>query len=142
MTKVLFVINEILPGGGYYAIIILMTRKNYGGTGLVLEKKGLIEGFQYSNRLLMDANEELKKAIGIESEFMSKMSHELCASLNVIIGFTELLLDEVPGQINEQQRNCLDDILTSSRRMLNLVNTIRDQSAAKSGIKQYSCCEQ
>jgi signal transduction histidine kinase len=118
-----------------------MTRKNYGDTALVLEKKGLIEGFQYSNRLLMDANQELKKAIGIESEFIAKMSHEFCASLNVIIGFTELLLDEVPGQINEEQRNCLNDILTSSKRMLNLVNTIRDQSEVKSGIAQYSCCE-
>jgi signal transduction histidine kinase len=118
-----------------------MTRKNYGSTGLVQEKKGLIEGFQYSNRLLFDANEELKKAIRIKSEFMAKMSHELCTPLNVIIGFTELLLDEVPGQINEEQRKCLNEILTGSKRMLNLINAVHEQPKIESGIKQYDCCK-
>jgi signal transduction histidine kinase len=105
-----------------------MTRGNYGSTGLVLEKKGLIEGFQYSNKLLLDANEELKKAIRIKNEFMAKMSHELCTPLNVIIGFTQLLLDEVPGQINEKQRESLNEILTSGKRLQNLIDAIREQS--------------
>ena len=141
MTKVLFVKIDILPGGYNYAIIILMTRKHHGSATLVQEKRGLIEGFQYSNKLLLDANEELKKAIHIKSEFIAKMSHELCTPLNVIIGFTELLLDEVPGQINEEQRNSLNEILTSSKRILNLINTIRDQSEVDSEIKQYSSCK-
>ena len=118
-----------------------MTRKHYGSATLVQEKRGLIEGFQYSNKLLLDANEELKKAIRIKSESIAKMSHELCTPLNVIIGFTELLLDEVPGQINEEQRNSLNEILTSSKRIINLINAIRDQSNIESGMAQYSSCK-
>ena len=53
---------------------------------------------------------------------MTKMSHEFRAGLNVIIGFTELMLDEVPGPINQQQRRSLNDILASSQRLLTLVN--------------------
>jgi signal transduction histidine kinase len=50
------------------------------------------------------------------------MSHEFRDALNVIIGFTELMLDEVPGPINQQQRRSLNDILASSRRLQELVN--------------------
>ena len=77
---------------------------------------------QRHSRLLLEANKELKKATRAKSEFVSKMSHEFRAALNVVIGFTELMLDEVPGPINRQQRHSLNDILASSRRLQALVN--------------------
>lgn len=55
---------------------------------------------------------------------LAKLSHDLRTPLNIIIGFTELMLDEVPGKINEQQRLSLNDILDSARRLLELVNSM------------------
>jgi signal transduction histidine kinase len=55
------------------------------------------------------------------------MSHEFRGLLNIIIGFTGLLLDEVPGKINDEQRRSLEDILRSSRRLLGLVEEVIDR---------------
>jgi signal transduction histidine kinase len=59
-----------------------------------------------------------------DAEFMAKLSHEFRTPLNIIIGFTELMLDEVPGKINEQQRLSLNDILNSAKRLLELVKSM------------------
>lgn len=56
------------------------------------------------------------------ADFLAKMSHDFRTPLNIIIGFTELMLDEVPGKINEEQRSALNDILNSAKRLLELVN--------------------
>ena len=80
------------------------------------------ENLQRHSRLLFEANREWKKATRAKSEFTSKMSHEFRAALNIIMGFTELMRDEVPGPINQQQRHSLDDIHASSQRLLALVN--------------------
>lgn len=68
------------------------------------------------------------KGIKVEAEFLSKMSHDFRTPLNIIIGFTELMLDEVPGKINEEQRRSLNDILNSAKRLLELVNSMPEQS--------------
>ncbi len=100
---------------------------------LSLENKRLVESLQRSNRLLFEANEELKKANGLKSEFMAAMSHELRTPLNVIIGFSQLMLDGVPREINEEQRQCLKDILSSGEHLLHLVNDVLDLSKIESG---------
>ena len=86
------------------------------------ESQRFTENLQHHRKLLMEASRELKKATQARSEFVAKLSHEFRAMLNIIIGFTELMLDEVPGAINDDQRRSLEDILTSSKRMLKLVN--------------------
>lgn len=62
------------------------------------------------------------------SDFPAKMSHDFRTPLNIIIGFTELMLDEVPGKINEEQRRSLNDILSSARRLLDMVNKMAERS--------------
>ena len=110
-----------------------MARRDYGSEGLEQENNRLVESLQYSNKLLFGSDEELKKAIRIKSEFMAKISHESRSQLNVIIGFTQLMLDEVPGKINEEQRHSLNDILTAGKRLLDLINNLIDQSEVESG---------
>jgi two-component system cell cycle sensor histidine kinase PleC len=63
------------------------------------------------------------------NERFEKMSHDFRTPLNIIIGFTELLLDEAPGKINNEQRRSLNDILDSGQRLLSLVNDIFNQSS-------------
>lgn len=64
-----------------------------------------------------------------KSELLSEMSHDFRTPLNIILGFTELMLDEVPGKINEDQRHALNDILDSAKRLLDLINGIPEHSS-------------
>ena len=100
---------------------------------LSVENKRLVDDLQRSNKLLFEANEELRKATEAKSEFLAHMSHELRTPLNVIIGFSELMIDRVPGEINEEQRHCLNDILDSGKHLLNLISDVLDLSKIESG---------
>jgi signal transduction histidine kinase len=60
-------------------------------------------------------------------ERLEKISHDFRTPLNIIIGFTELLLDEVPGKINDEQRSSLNDILNSGQRILSLLHDYLEQ---------------
>lgn len=105
---------------------------------LSLENKRLVESLQRSNKLLFEANEELSKATQAKSEFLANMSHELRTPLNTIIGFSELMIDEVPGKINKEQRLCLADILSSGKHLLDLINDVLDLSKIESGKMKLS----
>ena len=92
-----------------------------------------MESLQHSNKLLTETGEEPGKITPSKSRFPDNISHELRSPLNVIIGFSELMLDEVPGKINEEQRQSLSDILNNARRLLYLVNRYFELSRAESG---------
>jgi len=106
----------------------------------ITERKRMEEDLQEKNRYLMkqqqelmEKTKELEAASEAKSEFLAHMSHELRTPLNVIIGFSELMLDGVPGKINKEQRQCLDDILSSSKHLLDLINDVLDLSKVESG---------
>ena len=82
---------------------------------------------------LIERTEEVARANQLKSEFLANMSHELRTPLNVIIGFSQLMLDEVPGKVNQKQKQCLSDVLESSRHLLNLINEVLDLSKIESG---------
>ncbi len=100
---------------------------------LSLENRRLVDDLQQSNKLLFETNEELKKVTQAKSEFLANMSHELRTPLNTVIGFSELLLDKIPGKINQKQKQCLDDILASSEQLLSLINDVLDLSKVEAG---------
>ncbi len=82
---------------------------------------------------LMEKSRELEAASRAKSEFLAHMSHELRTPLNVIIGFSELMLDGVTGAVNEEQKQCLNDVLDSGQHLLGLINDILDLSKIESG---------
>src|SRR5258706_234989 len=69
----------------------------------------------------------------MKSEFLANMSHELRTPLNGIIGFSEFLVDEKPGQLNAKQKEYLNDILNSGRHLLQLINDVLDLSKVEAG---------
>jgi len=76
---------------------------------------------------------ELEEASQAKSEFLASMSHELRTPLNAVIGFSELLIDGIPGEVNEEQKECLEDILTSGRHLLTLIGGVLDLSKVEAG---------
>src|SRR5262249_22164207 len=60
---------------------------------------------------LQQVNAELQRASSIKDGFLASMSHELRTPLNGIIGFSELLADELPGKLNVTQKEFVDEIL-------------------------------
>jgi len=104
---------------------------------LLRENKRLVDSLQRSNKLLYEANEKLQKATQAKSDFLAHMSHELRTPLNVIIGFSELVLDGVPGPVNEEQRQCLTDIIGSSKTLLMLINDILDLAKIEAGKMEF-----
>ena len=76
---------------------------------------------------------ELEVASRHKSEFLASMSHELRTPLNAVIGFSEVLLDELFGEVNPKQEEYLEDIRASGRHLLELLNDILDLSRVEAG---------
>jgi signal transduction histidine kinase/CheY-like chemotaxis protein len=68
-----------------------------------------------------------------KSEFLASMSHELRTPLNAIIGFSEVLLERMFGDLNERQDDYLRDIWSSGKHLLELLNDILDLSKIEAG---------
>ena len=114
---------------------------------LKMENKTLIEKLRQANKNLEKRVEErtaeLKEmkvtaeaASCAKSTFLANMSHELRTPLNHIIGFSELIVDELFGNLNSQQQEYLSNILDSSKHLLSLINDILDLSKVEVGMLQ------
>jgi signal transduction histidine kinase len=68
-----------------------------------------------------------------KSEFLANMSHELRTPLNAVIGFSEVLAERMFGDLNPKQQEYVQDILTSGRHLLALINDILDLSKVEAG---------
>ena len=84
-------------------------------------------------REIEDKSRQIEAANRHKSEFLANMSHELRTPLNAIIGFSEVLQEKLFGELNEKQAEYTDDILTSGRHLLSLINEILDLSKVEAG---------
>ena len=79
------------------------------------------------------ARDQALMATQHKSEFLAGMSHELRTPLNAVIGFSEVLLEKMFGELNPKQEEYLQDILSSGRHLLALINDILDLAKIESG---------
>jgi signal transduction histidine kinase/CheY-like chemotaxis protein len=134
-------IYGLLASGFVLLVLLLENGKLYarlaGSYGRELQKA--FEAQQLSlklealNLVLAEKNRELEEGTLRKSEFLANMSHELRTPLNAIIGFSEVLKDGLLGDLPPEQHEYIDDIFTSGRHLLSLINDILDLSKVEAG---------
>jgi two-component system CheB/CheR fusion protein len=95
----------------------------------ITEKKKL-------EREVLKAKDIAEVATRVKSDFLANMSHELRTPLNSIIGFSEVLEDELLGSLNPSQREDVQYILKAGKHLLSLINDILDLAKVESGKMQ------
>jgi signal transduction histidine kinase/DNA-binding response OmpR family regulator len=105
---------------------------------LAKEFNSMARQLKASRAWFKHTNEQLKQANKLKSEFLANMSHELRTPLNSIIGFAEILTDNLFGDLNEKQKKYVSNICSSGKHLLQLINDILDLSKIESGRLELS----
>jgi len=115
---------ERIAGGDFSEHVHVENRDELGALAVNIDRMNDQLGLLYA---------QLAAANRHKSEFLSNMSHELRTPLNAIIGFSEVLLERLFGELNAKQADYLHDILESGKHQLALVNDILDLAKVEAG---------
>ena len=99
----------------------------------ITERREIENGLEKAHEELKALAAELKHTARVKSEFLANMSHELRTPLNSINGFSEVLFDETFGPLNEKQKQYVNNVLTSGKHLLLLINQILDMAKVEAG---------
>ncbi len=84
---------------------------------------------------------QLEEASQHKSQFLASMSHELRTPLNAILGFNEMILGEIYGEVPTDMKEPLDDIQTSGKHLLRLINNVLDLAKIEAGRMELSLAD-
>ncbi len=90
---------------------------------------------------LQTLNDELERASQAKSEFLASMSHELRTPLNATLGHTELIQDEIYGEVPAKIRDVLARVQQNGRHLLGLINDVLDRSRIEAGRVEFNPAE-
>jgi signal transduction histidine kinase/CheY-like chemotaxis protein len=88
----------------------------------------MASSIEHSQRELKHARDNALQASRVKSEFLANMSHEIRTPLNVVLGYTDVLADEIDAQDNEDMKEHLDAIRRAGRRLNRTIQGILDFS--------------
>lgn len=143
----------MLPAAGALSVVLLLTafvwlrreivQRREGDAALraanaqladdLVERHRSAQELHLKNMELEAATVRAQSADRVKSAFLATMSHELRTPLNSIIGFTAILLQELAGPLNPEQRKQLEMVRNSSRHLLGLINDVLDISRIEAG---------
>jgi len=88
-----------------------------------------------------EKSRQLEVASQHKSQFLANMSHELRTPLNAILGYTELILDNIYGEMPERVRGVLERVQSNGKHLLGLINDVLDLSKIEAGQLQLSIAD-
>jgi signal transduction histidine kinase/HAMP domain-containing protein len=146
--------GELFGRGGFHAVLVVpLLREDLVVGGLVIRRRTpgefpravveLLQRFTAQSVLAIQnarlfreiaaKSRELEVASQHKSQFLANMSHELRTPLNAIIGFSDVLLEKMFGEMNAKQESYIRNIHASGKHLLSLINDILDLSKIEAG---------
>src|SRR3984885_6937078 len=116
-------LNRIAAGD--FSQLVVVTNRDELGT--------LAQHVNLTCERLQELYQRLQDASRHKSQFLANMSHELRTPLNAILGFGELILDGVYGEVPEKMRGPLERVQSNGRHLLGLINDVLDLSKIEAG---------
>jgi signal transduction histidine kinase len=111
----------------YIEDTVIDTLDNFANqAALAIESAQLFGEIEERNRELIRANQ-------VKSEFLAIMSHELRTPLIAVIGYSEILIDRIMGDLNGDQMNSVKEVLRNAQNLLELINSILDLAKIEAG---------
>ena len=120
--------------GGFSETEVALLRTFADQAAIAIANTRLFEEIQQKSSQLEMANKH-------KSEFLANMSHELRTPLNAIIGFSEMLDEQMFGELNEKQAEYVKDIHSSGKHLLSLINDILDLAKVEAGRMELNVSE-
>ena len=131
-------LSAVRKNGEEFPLELAITEINFGIERMFILISRDITQRREIEQALEKAHDSAIEANHIKSEFLAGMSHELRTPLNSIIGFSEMLLKEIDGPMNDEQKNSVHYIEKSGKNLLTLINDILDMSKIEAGRMEVS----
>ncbi|WP_292485177.1 ATP-binding protein [Methanohalobium sp.] len=132
---------RILTKNGEVRWVDERTSSDFDENGNVTNLRGIVIDVtdkKQAEHALIEAKMIAESANRTKNEFLANVSHELRTPLNSIIGFSELMLTERRGELNEYQKHYLNNVKNSGYHLLSLINKILDISKIEAGKMDYN----